>query len=60
MEKTKSEMQHKPITTEEENRVALARLWEIFDSEPGTPEGDEAEILTNLIAKFEEEFYSDT
>lgn len=52
-------MEPKPITTEEENRVALARLWEIFDSEPGTPEGAEAEILTDLIVKFEEEFYSD-
>lgn len=49
--------QHKPITTEEENEAALARLWQIFDSEPGTPEGDEAEMLTKLIVKFEEEFY---
>ena len=49
----------KSITTEEENEIALNRLWEIFDSEPGTLEGDEAEMLTELIVKFEEEFYSD-
>lgn len=45
------------ITSEEENNAALARLWEIFDSEPGTPEGDEAERLTLLIEEFEKVAY---
>ena len=50
-------MKHKPITTEAENEAALARLDEIFDAEPGTPEGDEAELLITLIEAFEKVAY---
>jgi HTH-type transcriptional regulator/antitoxin HigA len=45
------------IKTEAENEAALARLAEIFDAEPGTAEGDEAELLTALIEKYEREAY---
>lgn len=50
-------MKLKLIKTEAENEAALARLEEIFDAEPGTPEGDEAELLTALIEMFEREAY---
>lgn len=43
----------KPIHTEQDYRRALKRLERIFDATPGTPEGDELEILTILIEKYE-------
>lgn len=50
-------MKAKLIKTEEENEAALARLEEIFDAEPGTPDGDEAELLTALIEMYEQKAY---
>lgn len=50
-------MKAKLIKTEEENEAALKRLDEIFDAEPGTPEGDEAELLTALIEMYEKKAY---
>ncbi len=50
-------MKSKLIKTEAENEAALARLAEIFDAEPGTAEGDEAELLTALIEMYEREAY---
>lgn len=46
-------MKLKPIKTEEEYNKALERLEEIFDSIPGTSEGDELEILGILIENYE-------
>ena len=48
-------MDLKPITSEEEKKVVLARLWKIFKSKPGTPEAEEAIKLTELIERFQEE-----
>ena len=50
-------MNAKLIKTEADNEAALARLDAIFDAEPGTPEGDEAELLTTLIEMYEEKAY---
>ena len=50
-------MTPKLIKTEADHAAALARLEEIFEAEPGTPEGDEAELLTTLIELFEEKSY---
>lgn len=50
-------MRMKLIKTEAENEAALARLGEIFEAERGTAEGDEAELLTALIEKYEREAY---
>lgn len=41
-------MHIKPIKTEADNRAALARISEIFDAEPNTPEGDELDVLATL------------
>lgn len=51
-------MNIKPIKTEEDNRAALARISEIFDAEPNTPEGDELDVLATLVEAFEEAHYS--
>lgn len=35
--------------TEEEYQAALKRMDEIFDAEPGTPEGDELDRLAEIV-----------
>ena len=47
-------MMNKPIKTEADYKVALARADEIFDAKPGTSEGDELESLLTLIERYEE------
>lgn len=47
-------MQIKILKTEEEYFQALDRLEEIFQAKPGTPEGDEAELLSLVIRKYDE------
>ncbi len=50
-------MKMKPIRTEEDYGIALARLEKIFDSDPGTKDGDELEILALLIEDYENKHY---
>lgn len=47
----------KPIKTEDDYRQALERLERIFDAKKGTKEGDELEVLSILIDKYEEEHF---
>lgn len=47
----------KPIKTKKDYQTALDRLELIFDAKPGTPEGDELEVLGILIDKYEHEHY---
>jgi HTH-type transcriptional regulator/antitoxin HigA len=46
-------MKPKVIKTEAEHRAALARIEELFQARPGTPEGDELELLVMLVEQFE-------
>jgi HTH-type transcriptional regulator / antitoxin HigA len=46
-------MNMKPLKTKKDYNLAISRLEKIFDSKPGTPEGDELEILGMLIDKYE-------
>jgi HTH-type transcriptional regulator/antitoxin HigA len=46
-----------PIRNEQDFQEALERLEVIFDSKKGTEEGDELEILSILIDKYENETY---
>ena len=50
-------MEIKVIKTEDDYNKALERLEEIFDAPVNSLEGDEAELLTILIEKYEEEHY---
>jgi len=50
-------MEIKVIKTEDDYNSALKRLEEIFDAPVNSPDGDEAELLTVLIEKYEEEHY---
>ncbi|MDG1760163.1 MAG: helix-turn-helix domain-containing protein [Flavobacteriaceae bacterium] len=44
-----------PIRNEKDYQKALGRLEDIFDSKKGTEEGDELEILSILIDRYENE-----
>jgi HTH-type transcriptional regulator/antitoxin HigA len=50
-------MNIKIIKTEDDYQKALKRLEEIFEAPIDSPDGDEAEILTILIEKYEDEHY---
>ena len=45
------------IKTEEQYQEALDRLEKIFDAKRGTIEGDELELLSVIIEKYENEKY---
>jgi len=47
----------KPIKTKKDYSQALERLDSIFDSKKGSPEGDELEVLSILIGKYEDEHF---
>ncbi|WP_066222116.1 helix-turn-helix domain-containing protein [Formosa haliotis] len=50
-------MNIKPIRNEEDYQNALERLEDIFDAKKDTKEGDELEILSILIDRFENEHF---
>lgn len=47
----------KPIRTEADYDVALARAREIWGAEPGSPEGDELDALVDLVEAYEDKHY---
>jgi HTH-type transcriptional regulator / antitoxin HigA len=48
-------MKPKVIKTEAQYRATMARIDQIFDAEPGTPKGDELELLLLLVETYENE-----
>ena len=50
-------MHLKVLKTETDYEAALARLDELLDAEPDTPEGDEFELWATLISAYEEEAF---
>src|SRR5947207_9158786 len=46
-------MDIRPIRSEADYRAALIEVESLWDAEPGTPEGDQAEILSILIEAYE-------
>jgi len=44
----------KRIRNEADYRAALARIDALMDAEPGTPEGEELDVLTDLVEHYEE------
>ncbi|WP_029406657.1 type II toxin-antitoxin system HigA family antitoxin [Thiomicrorhabdus sp. Milos-T2] len=47
-------MHIKPIRTNQDHQNALNRIDALFDAEHNTPEGDELEVLVELIHAYEE------
>ena len=43
------------IKSDCDHEAALARIESIFDAAPGTPEGDELELLSLLVERYEDE-----
>ena len=50
-------MKAKVIKTEAEYATALARVEKLMDAKPGTPQGDELEILSLLIHDYEDRVF---
>ena len=47
----------KPKKNKKDYQAAITRLEAIFDAKPGTPEGDELEVMGILIDAYEQEQY---
>jgi HTH-type transcriptional regulator / antitoxin HigA len=48
-------MTFKPVKTKKDYQAALNRLEVLFDAKPGTANGDELEVLSILVEKYEDE-----
>jgi len=46
-------MKIRPIRTKADYRAALAEVERLWDSNPGTPEGDRVDVLVTLIEAYE-------
>ncbi len=44
----------RPVRTEEDYEAALARIDELMEAEPNTPEDDELDVLVSLVERYEE------
>ena len=47
-------MNIKPLKTEQDYEDALLRIEQLMDAETGTPAGDELDVLSLLVEKYEE------
>jgi HTH-type transcriptional regulator/antitoxin HigA len=47
----------RPIRTKEDYRLARNRIEKLMSAEPGTPEGDELDVLATLVDAYEEEHF---
>src|SRR5882724_8863548 len=50
---TKAGMQIRPIRSERDHERAVARISELMSARPGTPEGDELDVLATLVDAYE-------
>lgn len=48
----------KPIRTESDHEVAVARIEELFRAKPGTPEFDELDVLATLVDAYERQHHA--
>ena len=51
-------MRLKPIRNDRELDRALERVDELWGAKPGTPQGDELDVLMLLVEKYEEEHFA--
>jgi HTH-type transcriptional regulator / antitoxin HigA len=50
-------MRIRPIRTKADYRAALKEVERLWNADPGTPEGDVADVLTTLIEAYEAEHF---
>ena len=43
----------KPIKTDAEHETTLARIYELMNAQPGTPEGEELDALVSIVEAYE-------
>lgn len=48
-------MEIRPIRTQADHKAALARIEALWDARPRTPQHDELEVLSVLVAAYEEQ-----
>ena len=51
-------MKLKPIKNDRELSGALKRIDELWGAKPGTPKGDELDVLILIVGKYEDEHYA--
>jgi HTH-type transcriptional regulator / antitoxin HigA len=51
-------MKLKPIKNDRELNRALKRIDELWGAKPGTPKGDELDVLMLLVEKYEDEHFA--
>ena len=51
-------MDIRPIRTKADYAAAMKRIDVLFDASPGTPQGDELEVLTLLIENYERQHFA--
>ena len=47
----------RPIRSEEDYQAAMARIRELMGAEVDTPEGDELDVLADLVSVYEDRHY---
>ena len=47
----------KPIKTKRDYKAALARIDKLMDAVPGTPEGEELDVLADLVVAYEHKHF---
>lgn len=50
-------MNIKPIKSKKDYQEAMLRLEKVFDAKKGSPKGDELEVLSILIEKYEDDHF---
>ena len=50
-------MNIRPIRTDEDHAVALRRIDALMDAEPGSPGGDELDVLVTLVEAYEDRHF---
>ena len=50
-------MEIRPVRTKADYDAAMKHIDKIFDARPGTPQGDELEVLTLLIENYERRYF---
>ena len=50
-------MDIRPIRTDSDHQLALARIAELMSAEAGTPEGDALDILATLVEAYEQKHF---
>ena len=50
-------MNIRPVSTEKDYDAAIERIEALWGADPGTPEGDELDVLTILVRVYEDEHH---